>query len=237
MFCGKFSFFDELPQLLDHFSMNDISPELKTAIEETIANDVGYGINPIQSAASICALSVLKASGEPDQLHLTEKQIADVENYRTHLKTLSDMIFSKELRDKRFDRSVLRAIQEQKPLPIDKIDKMVERYQARQLRYRSETIARTLCMGILSKRNHQAALDAYAVAGINLSKIRRIWLIANDGNARDAHQKLAHQSVGYNEPFKSELGDILFPGDPNANPANIVNCRCAIFFSIDYLSD
>ena len=30
----------------------------------------------------------------------------------------------------------------------------------------------------------------------------------------------------YNKPFNSELGEIMFPSDPTAHPANVYNCRC-----------
>lgn len=30
------------------------------------------------------------------------------------------------------------------------------------------------------------------------------------------------------KPFESELGDIMYPGDPSADPANVYNCRCTI---------
>jgi len=30
------------------------------------------------------------------------------------------------------------------------------------------------------------------------------------------------------KPFRSELGDIMYPGDPAAHPANVYNCRCTL---------
>ena len=36
------------------------------------------------------------------------------------------------------------------------------------------------------------------------------------------------QLADVDKPFESELGDIMFPGDPEAHPANVYNCRCTV---------
>ena len=34
--------------------------------------------------------------------------------------------------------------------------------------------------------------------------------------------------VGIDEAWENEYGPIMYPGDPNADPANVYNCRCSI---------
>ena len=36
------------------------------------------------------------------------------------------------------------------------------------------------------------------------------------------------QLADVDKPFHSELGDIMYPGDPEADPANVYNCRCTL---------
>ena len=60
--------------------------------------------------------------------------------------------------------------------------------------------------------------------------VKKKWLAAHDDRVRDAHAELDGQVVDVDEPFHSELGDIMYPGDPNADPANVYNCRCTLVY-------
>ena len=58
--------------------------------------------------------------------------------------------------------------------------------------------------------------------------LKREWIATNDGRTRHSHRLLDGQIAEIDKPFKSELGDIMYPGDPEADPANVYNCRCTI---------
>lgn len=70
--------------------------------------------------------------------------------------------------------------------------------------------------------------DSYEKATQDGIKLKREWISAIDYRTRHAHRLLDGQLVDVNESFKSELGPIMFPGDPSADPANVYNCRCTI---------
>ena len=59
-------------------------------------------------------------------------------------------------------------------------------------------------------------------------KVRKQWLATLDRRTRDSHRLLDGQEQDVDKPFKSELGDIMFPGDPAAHPGNVFNCRCTL---------
>lgn len=62
---------------------------------------------------------------------------------------------------------------------------------------------------------------------------RKVWLAAIDARTREAHRLLNGQDQDIDDPFKSELGDIMFPGDPDAeDPANVYNCRCTLTYKV-----
>lgn len=62
---------------------------------------------------------------------------------------------------------------------------------------------------------------------------RKVWLAAIDARTRDAHRLLDGQDQDIDDPFKSILGDIMYPGDPNAeDPANVYNCRCTLTYKV-----
>ena len=62
---------------------------------------------------------------------------------------------------------------------------------------------------------------------------KKKWLATLDDRTRDAHQELDGKTAELDEPFRNEIGDILFPGDPNADPANVYNCRCTLTYEIE----
>lgn len=61
-------------------------------------------------------------------------------------------------------------------------------------------------------------------------KVQKQWVATLDSKTRDAHAMLDGQVVDIDKPFHSELGDIMYPGDPSANPANVYNCRCTLVY-------
>lgn len=59
--------------------------------------------------------------------------------------------------------------------------------------------------------------------------VQKEWLASiGDSRTRDAHIELHHVVVDEDKPFENSIGRIMFPGDPNAHPANVYNCRCAM---------
>lgn len=69
-------------------------------------------------------------------------------------------------------------------------------------------------------------------------KCKKRWLATLDSRTRDAHADLDGQVVDVDEPFQSELGPIMYPGDPSAAPGNVYNCRCTLVYEYEgYPSD
>ena len=58
--------------------------------------------------------------------------------------------------------------------------------------------------------------------------VKKLWIATLDRRTRDAHGELDGQTAEVDDPFHSSLGDIYYPGDPNANPQNTWNCRCSL---------
>lgn len=73
------------------------------------------------------------------------------------------------------------------------------------------------------------SLHAAAEKGVITHKV---WLAAIDARTREAHRLLDGQEKEIDDPFESELGDIMFPGDPDADPANVYNCRCTLIYKV-----
>lgn len=60
--------------------------------------------------------------------------------------------------------------------------------------------------------------------------VKKRWMSTLDDKTRDSHQDLDGKTAEIDEPFESLLGPIMFPGDPDADPGNVYNCRCTLTY-------
>lgn len=158
---------------------------------------------------------------------LTANQMRAVANFRRLLESNSAAALTRELRDRRFDSSVRRAISGEKPLTAEQIDRMVERYYQRSLATRAETIARTESLAAV----HQASDEGFRQAienGLIDDELTQKWRTAGDGRVRDpSHTLMNGQTRPFGEPFRSGTGNLLrYPGDNRAPAHDTVRCRC-----------
>ena len=71
---------------------------------------------------------------------------------------------------------------------------------------------------------HRAAADGVIM--------RKRWIATTDSRTRDWHRDLDGKEADIDEPFQNDFGDIMFPGDPTADGANVYNCRCALGYRV-----
>lgn len=64
-------------------------------------------------------------------------------------------------------------------------------------------------------------------------KVKKVWIATLDSRTRPAHADLDGQTQDVGEPFDSLLGPIMFPGDPDADDANVWNCRCTLGYDYE----
>lgn len=89
--------------------------------------------------------------------------------------------------------------------------------------------ARTMMTGV----QNAGRIDAYDRAKNLGIPVRKQWLATLDARTRHWHRELDGAIVDNDEPFENEFGKIMFPGDPEAAPANIYNCRCTLLAAIE----
>lgn len=112
---------------------------------------------------------------------------------------------------------------------IDKIVKRLIDDLVTQNVNRMRTFVRTAITGAQNAGREQQMKDAEK-EGIQGKKH---WLATLDDRTRDTHQELDGQEVEIGKPFtvevKGKSEEIMFPGDPNALPCLVYNCRCTMF--------
>jgi uncharacterized protein with gpF-like domain len=169
-----------------------------------------------------------------DSIGLTDSQMAAVDSYRTLLEDGNADALDRALRDRRFDRTVDNAIANDEPLTQSQIDMMVGRYRDRYLALRADTIARTETMRVLNEARQEAVDQVVEDTGIEPSRVTRTWVATLDDRTRDTHAEMDGQIVGMDEPFVSPSGaTLMYPGDPDAPPEEVINCRCVVAINVD----
>jgi hypothetical protein len=134
-------------------------------------------------------------------------------------------------RDKRFDRAVLKALDEGRALDKASVDQIIGRYADRLLALRGETIARTETMAALNQSGVEAMQQAVDAGAVKADTVTKTWHTARDKRVRDTHAAIDRQVVGMNAVFSNGLA---YPGDLSGGAAEVANCRCWMETRIDF---
>lgn len=228
--------------LRDHSSqlVTRLTDEARDNVRSVMERGMIAGVNPRSTALDIVGrIDPTSRKRVGGIIGLTRNQELWVANTRRDLVNLSENYFNRELRDKRFDKTVRAAIDNGIALDRDTIDKLVTAYKNNALRYRGETIARTEAIQALNQSEYEATLQAVDMGALRANDVKRVWDSAGDKRVRWSHSKLDGQAVGINEPFVSPSGArLMFPGDTSlgAGADEVVNCRCRVRMEVDFLA-
>ena len=195
----------------------------RRSTRQALVRGVQDGINPRQVARSF-----------RNSIGLTAKQEQWVSNYERQLRQLDAGSLRRELRDRRFDRTVRRAINDREPLTERQISNMVKRYRERALKLRAETIARTEALRSVHAGSREMYDQAVDSGELNKDQLIRIWNTAGDERVRDfpkdrtSHRTMHNQERQFDEMFVSGAGRLaLYPGSFGVANEDI-NCRCVV---------
>ena len=92
-------------------------------------------------------------------------------------------------------------------------------------RSRAQTIART---EVISASNGSASLAA-AQFPADVAAGQE-FIATRDERVRDDHADADGQVVAMGAPFEVGGESLLYPGDPDGSPENVINCRCTVAF-------
>ena len=192
----------------------EISDQQREAIRAVLmAQSVLQGIGPREAARSL-----------RESIGLTAYQTNIVAGYRAELNALDPAALERKLRDKRYDRTVRRAIETNTPLTAEQIDAMVAAYHRRMLALRAETIARTESIRATSYgavARAQDVLDRHPELDVI-----KTWIATDDERTRDTHRDLDGKEVtGIQTPFKTSADALIrWPVDEDAPADETINC-------------
>jgi len=198
--------------------IREFTQSQREAVQESIIDGITRGLNPIDQARNFRGA-----------IGLTRKQVQAVNNFRNLLETQSSDALRRQLRDRRFDPTIRSSIANKKLLTKPQIDKMVNRYRERFVKFRAETIGRTEALRSVHEANNVAFQQAIDEGALQADELEREWHVTNDSDLRDSHSVMANQKRGFGEPFLSGNSNLLrFPGDPTAPADDVIQCRCSV---------
>lgn len=219
--------------------IREISDASREAIRGHIQEGLTRGKNPRSIARQIRGqYDPVAKQYKGGVLGLTEHQNRWALNAERQLRsgnpTEMRKYLGRKLRDRRHDRSVMKAINEGKPLSERQIEDMTNAYRRQAIRYRSETIARDQSLAALSQGQDMALEQGVDQGAIKEEDILQFWLTAGDDRMRDAHAQIPgmnSEGVRRGEYFETPLGPLLRPRDqnsPGSIPENTIQCRCTL---------
>lgn len=88
--------------------------------------------------------------------------------------------------------------------------------------------ARTIYTGV----QNAGRVDGYKRAQNMGIELEQQWVATLDSRTRHWHRELDGQTAPVGGYFENEFGKIRYPGDPQADPANICNCRCTLIAAL-----
>lgn len=223
-----------------------IVEDQRTAVRQALEERMREGANPRTTALDIVG-RVNRQTGrrEGGILGLSAPQERWVSNARAELSGGPEELTAylrRKRRDKRFDRTVERAIREETPLPAEAQRKMIAAYERRLLQLRGETIGRTEALTSLHAAKHESFRQAIESGKVSAASVRRIWRSARDTRVRDSHALMDGQLRGFEEAFVDKMNAnarLRFPGDTSlgAPARTTILCRCTCDYRVDFLAN
>lgn len=198
--------------------IREFTQQQTDATREALTEGIRRQLNPIDQARAF-----------RDSIGLTQRQQQAVNNFRRLLEENPNEALTRQLRDRRFDPSVIRSISIEEPLSKEHIDRMVTRYRERYIQYRSRVIARTESLRAVHQGTEEMYRQAIESGDLEASQLTRAWDASGDANVRNSHSLMDGQVKPFGEAFISGAGNLLrYPGDPNAPGSDTIQCRCVL---------
>lgn len=223
--------------------VQDIVTEQREAIRNVVEAGVREGRGPRQIATDIIGPIGPNGRRSGGIVGLNQQQARFVVNAREELLSGDPARLRAYLgrvrRDKRFDPVVNKAIRTGKPLTMDQVNKITERYADRLLQLRAENIARTEALSSFSAAREQAYLQAIDEGTLDPQDLIKTWRTSGRANVRETHRAMGGQKRKMAEPFVSPSGArLMHPGDTSlgAGAGEIVNCACQSTYKIDFIA-
>lgn len=217
-----------------------ISEDMKAAARDILANGLARGDNPTTTALDLVGrISRVSNRREGGILGLTAPQAKAVENARQKLLSGDPALMREVLglgrRDKRFDRTIAKAVRDGKTLPADFVKRWTGRYADSLLKLRGDLVGLKETMTALAKSRHDSIGQQIAAGKIDARDVTIGWKHSRQENPRIQHLAMNGKEISWGERFVMPDGTVMaYPHDPDAPIEHTAFCKCMSFYRVNY---
>lgn len=183
--------------------------DLQDSVRETVRQRVQAGIEAGETHKAIA--KDLRAT-----LGLSPSQEESIRNYEKQLAEGSKKALERKLRDKRFDKTVLKG-----NLSEEQITRMTDAYRKRSIAHNADTVARTAVLDA-QKLGQKLSITQAIDQGIITGAMQKTWVGIMDEREREEHVAMEGETV----PFES-----LYSNGEDVPGESTYNCRCISRFT------
>jgi hypothetical protein len=230
--------------LRDHSAtlVTRIVDDQREAIRTALTGGLAQGQNPRQTALEVVG-RVSRATNrrEGGIIGLTAAQERFVSSARRELLSGDpDQLASyltRTRRDKRFDRTIAKAMREGKPMPRDMVDRIAGRYSDKLLALRGEMVAQNETMTAIARARDDAIRQQIAAGKIMVEDVTKVWRHTPQERPRLHHRAMNGKAVPYGEKFQLPNGvQVDYPHSDDMSANERMFCKCYYSIKIDYFA-
>lgn len=192
------------------FAFDSLSPHILEAVKELQTGAMEYLTGDIKETVRNAISAGLEAGKSPreiarglrDILGLSSNQEAAIRNYERLLRDGKREVFTRALRDKRFDGTIEKAFQKS-GLTEEQIAKQVAAYRKRMVAHNAETIARDTSLKaqkLAQRLSWESAVEQGIASRERLTKER---IGVNDERERPEHVAINNEVRPFDQPYSN----------------------------------
>jgi hypothetical protein len=218
--------------------VKDIVDDQRVMIRSRLEAGLQSGTNPRQVALELVG-RIDRATGKRvgGVIGLSSNQEQWLRNYEAELASSDPAVLrralTKNLRDKRFDSVVLRAIRDGTGIAPEMQAKMRMAYANKALKYRGDVIARNETIKALGAAQTEAYQQSIDKGHVSSNLLVKIPVTAGDERVRETHRMVPGMNPDgrkWNEPYQTPFGPQM-----HAPYEGEVQCRCFEKVKVSFL--
>ncbi|TPW26031.1 head morphogenesis protein [Pararhizobium mangrovi] len=224
-------------------SLNNLTTHLTADMKEVartrFSEGLAAGRNPTQTAVDVIGrMNRVTGKREGGVIGLSRPQERYVASARAELGSGNPKALERYLgrkrRDKRFDRTIRKAIREKKPIPKHLVDKITNRYSDGLLKLRGDAIGLNETLSATATSRKEAMRQQIENGKVDARDVTKTWHHSPEEHPRLNHLALEGQTIGFHENFNVAPGVMMdHPHDPDAPPHETNFCKCRVEYRIN----
>lgn len=217
-----------------------IVAEARDGIAAVLTENLARGQSPYDAGRLIAGrVNRVNGTREGGLIGLSRPQMETVARIERAMRE-GDTAYMREYlsfanRDKRLDRTVMKAIREGRGLAPEEVERVTRLYANKALKWRGDQLAIHETHMALARSRMDAFQQQIDDGKLDAQDITKVWRRTVSREPRMDHMMMAGKSVGFNELFTLPDGTTCTgPHDPNLPAKHTIGCKCALDMVVDF---